>query len=82
MINYIQNTLCRRAFILHHFDETAVVQDRCCDLCGNLTEDKPIIQTEDDQLNWKRRLEEVFFHPAIQCKLVVSLFFRKGDEIE
>ncbi|WP_251135427.1 ATP-dependent DNA helicase RecQ [Exiguobacterium sp. s192] len=61
MINYIQNTLCRRAFILHHFDETAVVQDRCCDLCGNLTEDKPIIQTEDDQLNWKRRLEEVFF---------------------
>jgi len=61
MINYIQNTFCRRAFILEHFGEKPVVQDRCCDNCGTLTVDEPVIQVDVNQLDWKRRLEEVFF---------------------
>ncbi|MGX8177568.1 RecQ family ATP-dependent DNA helicase [Exiguobacterium artemiae] len=61
MINYIQNTSCRRAFILQHFGEPPIIQDRCCDNCGTLTTDAPLIETETEQLDWKRRLEEVFF---------------------
>ncbi|WP_449403367.1 RecQ family zinc-binding domain-containing protein [Exiguobacterium artemiae] len=75
MINYIQNTFCRRAFILEHFDERPVVQDRCCDNCGTSTMDEPVVRTGFAQLDWKNRLEEVFFHPVLQCKLIVVLIF-------
>ncbi|ACB61269.1 ATP-dependent DNA helicase RecQ [Exiguobacterium sp. PvP048] len=61
MINYIQNMFCRRAFILEHFDERPVVQDRCCDNCGTITMDEPVVRTGFAQLDWKNRLEEVFF---------------------
>ncbi|OIN67950.1 recombinase RecQ [Exiguobacterium sp. KRL4] len=61
MINYIQNTFCRRTFILNHFGEDPIIQDRCCDNCGTLTVAGPISHVEQDQLNWRRRLEEVFF---------------------
>lgn len=61
MINYIESTSCRRGFILNHFDEQRIIQDRCCDNCGNTT---AITQTEfkdDGVFDWERRLEEVFF---------------------
>ncbi|ASI35682.1 recombinase RecQ [Exiguobacterium sp. N4-1P] len=64
MINYIQSITCRRTFILNHFDEQPIVQDRCCDICGNTTTQSPQKRHTIEILDWEQRLEGVFFSSA------------------
>ncbi|WP_294745693.1 ATP-dependent DNA helicase RecQ [uncultured Exiguobacterium sp.] len=61
MMDYIHRNECRRTMLLHHFDEPAVVQPRCCDICGTIEWQDPVKSKMLQTVNWKKRLEQVFF---------------------
>jgi ATP-dependent DNA helicase RecQ len=61
MMDYIHRNDCRRMMLLHHFDEPAIVQPRCCDICGTVEWQDPVKSKVFQTVNWKKRLEQVFF---------------------
>lgn len=61
MMNYIHRNECRRTMLLHHFDEPAVIQPRCCDVCGTIEWENPVKRKVPQPVDWKMRLEQVFF---------------------
>ncbi|WP_410501471.1 RecQ family ATP-dependent DNA helicase [Exiguobacterium acetylicum] len=61
MMDYIHRNECRRTMLLHHFDEPAIVQPRCCDMCGTIEWEKPVERKVSQPVDWKMRLEQVFF---------------------
>ncbi|WP_251133632.1 RecQ family ATP-dependent DNA helicase [Exiguobacterium sp. s46] len=61
MMDYIHRNECRRSMLLHHFDEQAIVQPRCCDICGTIEWESPVQRRTHQPVDWKLRLEQVFF---------------------
>jgi len=47
--------------LLHHFDEQVIVQPRCCDICGTIEWENPVQRRTHQPVDWKLRLEQVFF---------------------
>ncbi|WP_114571007.1 RecQ family ATP-dependent DNA helicase [Exiguobacterium flavidum] len=65
MIAYAKSSSCRRAVLLRHFGEESVAQERCCDRCGTFVVPDARSTTQVTPLDWRTRLEEVFFSNSI-----------------
>jgi len=65
MIAYAKSSACRRAVLLRHFGEGEVAQERCCDRCGTFVVPEVRPTTHAAPLDWRARLEDVFFSGRI-----------------
>lgn len=65
MQNYIENTACRRNFILRYFGEQAIDQEKCCDsemtdwAAKDLLPERHIVENETGAFDWQQRLRSL-----------------------